>query len=100
MVRLMGLLRSRLTFEKSSKALRGSNSRTPSCSQPFKPSECKTEYLEVPELDLANLWLQNNDPSLLQSPEIVAMQVASLTMFAAETLDRLKAIEARQQNER
>lgn len=41
-------------------------------------------------MDLSQLWLNLTDPSLLQDPETVAMQVASLTEFAAETLESFR----------
>lgn len=44
-------------------------------------------------MDLSSLWLQMTDPSMLQDPETVAAQVASLTEFASETLKRLNDAE-------
>lgn len=105
MARWMGLLRLFPMLRKSSEVRHELNSGLGAFSpgfhlnNKFTAEEKVTVYREVPEMELSTLWLQNADPSLLQDPENVAMQVASLTEFAVETLERLRVLEARQQND-
>ena len=93
MVRLTGLRHLFPMFGKSGNRKRGSNSDLPASSPLYKT-------VEVPDLNLKNLWLENSDPSLLQTTELLSEQTAALTLWAAEMIARVEALEARQQNER
>lgn len=99
MALLMALARWLPIFRQSNKVRPVSSSGWPAsflsykANNVFAPAEKVTKYREIPQTDLASLWLQNCDPSLLQDPETVSGQVASLTEFAAETLKRLSELE-------
>lgn len=99
----MGLLTRLAIFLPSWKRSSGSNrksfsasgefSRNCNVSRPFTKAETRTEYREVPPLDLSRLHFQNTEP--MEDPAAVSAQVASLTMDMVEVLDRLEALEKR-----
>lgn len=99
MVLFTGLVRLSRIFGKSRNSRDGSCSPSEKYAQSFNahnsftPAERKTDYREIPStVDLTTQWLGMTDPSLLQDPETVAMQVASLTEFASETIPKLSTI--------